>query len=158
MSKLLIYEKMVEETKYFYKSFGIENIPKERIKDAVASITLPNYAKEHNDKFHNDLNDHRALATVGDAVCTKILMIEKYHYDSTAERLTEEKDFVTNNNLNKIGERLLKDKLFSRNNDLDDNNTKSYATAFEAVIGFIAIIDINKADEIFKQIIDEKCE
>ncbi len=34
------------------------------------------------------------------------------------------------------------------NNDLKEENKKSYATAFEAVIGFIGILDTNKVYEI----------
>ena len=37
------------------------------------------------------------------------------------------------------------------NNDLKEGNKKSYATAFEAVIGFICIINKNKVDEILNK-------
>ena len=51
---------------------------------------------------------------------------------------------------------ILEGKLFATNNNLDSNNEienkKSYATAFEAVIGFVSLIDINKAFEVLKKI------
>ncbi len=40
-----------------------------------------------------------------------------------------------------MGKLLLKEHLFAKNNDLKDTNTKSYATAFEAVIGFLSLLD-----------------
>lgn len=53
----------------------------------------------------------------------------------------------------------MKDRVFAKNNDLESKNEKknktAYATAFEAVIGFIALLDkdqnTNNADRILKE-------
>lgn len=153
MNQLLTYEKMVNKTLDFYKSLGIKNIPEKRIKDAVTSLTMPQYTKEYNDNNKEIIKDHRALATLGDAVCGALLLKEKYNYNVTSEYLTNEKKLLENDNLNNVGRELLNDNLFWRNNDLDDINRKSYATAFEAVIGFISLIDIRKAEKLIKKCI-----
>lgn len=75
----------------------------------------------------------------------------KYKISSTEEELTDEKKALANKNLNIIGEKLLKDKLFATNSDLTNSNPnknkKSYATAFEAVIGFISLIRPDALDQ-----------
>lgn len=66
---------------------------------------------------------------------------------------------MQNKELNIVGEQVLKDVLFARNNDLisnnDNENKKAYATAFEAIIGFIVLLDkainTNNADRILKE-------
>ena len=84
-----------------------------------------------------------------------ILDEKKYKISSTQEELTDEKKTLTNKHLNIIGEKLLKDKLFATNinlTNLNPNKNKNlYATAFEAVIGFISLI---RPDEVSK-ILDE---
>ncbi len=142
---MYVYQEMINKTINFYKKIiGIE-VPDEFIDLAVTSQAMPSYAKEYNDIHENKLNDHRSLATVGDAVCEAYLMINKFNEDSTSEKLTKEKKLLENERFNEIGKVLLKDNLFSSNNDLesnnDHNNKKAYATAFEAVIGFIAIMN-----------------
>ena len=75
-------------------------------------------------------------------------MLKEFNTNSTQEELTDKKKIVTNKHLNIIGKNLLLNKLFAINNDLKEENKKSYATAFEAVIGFIGILDRNKVYEI----------
>lgn len=65
---MLIYDEMVEKTREFYDELQID-IPDKYVDLAVRSLTMPQYAKEFNDKFHKEIGDHRALATVGDALC-----------------------------------------------------------------------------------------
>jgi dsRNA-specific ribonuclease len=81
-------------------------------------------------------------------------MLNKYRIDSSQERLTGEKIILRNDHLNIIGKKLLEGRLFATNNDLDSNNEienkKSYATAFEAIIGFVSLINLDKAFEILK--------
>lgn len=100
------------------------------------------------------------MATVGDAVCGAFLMLNRYTDEKTKKELTAEKKVVTNEHLNLVGEKILKDWLFASNNDLESNNEAhpnktAYATAFEAVIGFIALLDkdqnTNNADRILKE-------
>lgn len=114
----------------------------------VQSLTMPEYAKEYNDKHNEKIKDHRALSSVGDAICGAYIMLKEYNIDITSEELTDKKKIVTNEHLNIIGENLLSNKLFAINNDLKEGNKKSYATAFEAVIGFI---NKNKVDEILNK-------
>lgn len=127
---------------------------------AVRSLTMPQYAKEYQDKYNQYIGEHRALATVGDAVCGAFLMLNRYTDEKTKKELTAEKKVVTNEHLNLVGEKILKDWLFASNNDLESNNEAhpnktAYATAFEAVIGFIALLDkdqnTNNADRILKE-------
>lgn len=138
------YDEMIDLTKNFYDTLEI-NIPQKYIKRAVASLTMAEYAKCFNDKTNSEIYDHRALATVGDAVCGAYRMINKYKDESTMSSLTGEKFILQNDQLNITGKRLLEGKLFAYNNDLKDGNIKDYATAFEAVIGFISLLDIKKA-------------
>ena len=86
-----------------------------------------------------------------------------YRTNSLFKPLTE-KEIVKNDRLNVIGKKMLCDEdsifLFASNNDLESNNddhpnNKAYATAFEAVIGFISLLDKDQntknADRILKE-------
>lgn len=155
---LLTYEEMRERAFEFYDDLQI-NIPKIYVDLAVRSLSMPQYAKEYQDKYGDTIGDHTALATVGDAVCGAFLMLDRYTNEKTKKELTAEKKVVTNEHLNLVGEKILKDRLFAKNNDLESKsekkNKKAYATAFEAVIGFIALLDknqnTNNADRILKE-------
>ena len=141
---MLTYDEMIEKTREFYDELQID-IPDKYVDLAVRSLTMPQYAKEFNDKFHKEIGDHRALATVGDAICAAYIMLKFYEDSLTADDLNKKKEVLQNKELNIVGEQVLKDVLFARNNDLSSNNEnenkKAYATAIEAVIGFISIID-----------------
>ena len=156
---LLTYEEMSERAFEFYNDLQI-NIPKKYVALAVRSLTMPQYAKEYQDKYNQYIGDHRALATVGDAVCEAFVMLKEYNDALTADDLDKKKESLQNEKLNLVGERMLKGVLFTSNNDLESNNEahpnkKAYATAFEAVIGFIALLDkdqnTNNADRILKE-------
>lgn len=73
---LLTYEEMSERAFEFYDYLQI-NIPKKYVALAVRSLTMPQYAKEYNDSDNHPIGDHRALATVGDAVCGAFLMLDR---------------------------------------------------------------------------------
>lgn len=158
LTMLLTYEEMSERAFEFYDYLQI-NIPKKYVALAVRSLTMPQYAKEYKDKYGETIGDHTALATVGDAVCGAFLMLDRYTDEKTEKELTAEKKVVTNEHLNLVGEKILKDRLFAKNNDLEtksgEKNKKAYATAFEAVIGFITWLDknqnTNNADRILKK-------
>ncbi len=102
---------------------------------------MPEYAKNYNDVNQIKIKDHSSLATVGDAFCNAYQMLNEYTSFLTKEELTNKKSPFSNENLNEVGKLLLKEHLFAKNNDLKDTNTKSYATAFEAVIGFLSLLD-----------------
>lgn len=155
---MLTYDEMIEKTREFYCELQID-IPDKYVGLAVRSLTMPQYAKEFNDKFHKGIGDHRALATVGDAICAAYTMLKFYEDSLTADDLNKKKEVLQNKELNIVGEQVLKDVLFARNNDLisnnDNENKKAYATAFEAIIGFIVLLDkainTNNADRILKE-------
>lgn len=144
---MLTLEEMIKSTKDFYNLLGIE-ISKEYEMMAVQSLTMPEYAEEYNKSHSERIKDHRALSTVGDAICGAYVMLKEFNTNSTQEELTDKKKIVANEHLNIIGKNLLSNKLFAMNNDLKEGNKKSYATAFEAVIGFIGILNRNKVYEI----------
>lgn len=144
---MLTLEEMLKLTIEFYNSLGIE-ISKEYEMMAAQSLTMPEYAEKYNKKHTEKIKDHRALSTVGDAICGAYVMLKEFNTNSTQEELTNKKKIVTNVHLNIIGRNLLLNKLFAINNDLKEENKKSYATAFEAVIGFIGILNRNKVYEI----------
>ncbi len=144
---MLTLKEMIKLTIEFYNLLEIEISKKDEMM-AVQSLTMPDYAKEYNDKHNEKIKDHRALSTVGDAICGAYIMLKEYNMNITSEELTDKKKMVTNEHLNIIGKNLLLNKLFAINNDLKEENKKSYATAFEAVIGFIGILDRNKVYEI----------
>lgn len=156
---LSTYEEMSEKASRFYEGLQIK-IPEQYVDLAVRSLTMPQYANEFNVSNNHPIGDHRALATVGDAVCGAFLMLDRYTDEKTKKELTAEKKVVTNEHLNLVGEKILKDRLFASNNDLESNNDdhpnkKAYATAFEAVIGFISLLDKDQntknADRILKE-------
>ena len=156
---LSTYEEMSEKVSRFYEGLQIK-IPEQYVDLAVRSLTMPQYAKEYKDKYNRYIGDHRALATVGDAVCGAFVMLNEYNDNLTSDDLDKKKERLRNEALNHVGERLLKDVLFASNTDLESNNEdypnkKAYATAFEAVIGFIALIDkaqnTNNTDKILKE-------
>ena len=156
---LLTYEEMSERAFEFYDYLQI-NIPKKYVALAVRSLTMPQYTKEYQDKYNQYIGDHRALATVGDAVCEAFVMLKEYNDALTSDDLDKKKDCLQNEGLNLAGEKMLNGVLFASNNDLKSNNAdhpnkKAYATAFEAVIGFIALLDknqnTNNADRILKE-------
>lgn len=154
-----MFKEMQEKSIQFYKLLNIDILQKDIIL-AVRSLTMPQYAKEYKDKYNLNIGDHRALATVGDAVCGAFVMLEEYTEAMTSNDLNDSKARLQNEKLNLVGERMLKGVLFASNNDLESNNEdhpnkKAYATAFEAVIGFIALLDknqnTNNADRILKE-------
>ena len=63
---MLTYDEMVEKTREFYDELQID-ISDKYVDLAVRSLTMPQYAKEFNDKFHkeikflNDLFDYRVF-------------------------------------------------------------------------------------------------
>ena len=79
---LLTYEEMRERAFEFYDDLQI-NIPKIYVDLAVRSLTMPQYAKEYQDKYGDTIGDHTALATVGDAVCGAFLMLDRYTGEKT---------------------------------------------------------------------------
>ena len=158
---LLTYEEMSERAFWFYDDLQI-NIQKKYADLAVRSLTMPQYAKEYQDKYNQCIGDHRALATVGDAVCEAFVMLKEYNDALTADDLDKKKESLQNEKLNLVGERMLKGVLFTSNNDLESNNDdhpnkKAYATAFEAIIGFVALLDKDQntknADRILKELL-----
>lgn len=82
---LSTYEEMSEKASRFYEDLQIK-IPDQYVDLAVRSLTMPQYAKEYNDSNNHPIGDHRALATVGDAVCGAFLMLDRYTDEKTKKR------------------------------------------------------------------------
>lgn len=157
---VLEYSEMINRSLRFYRNLGID-VPEEKMDLAVISLTMPEYARIFYDQKGFVIQNQDGMATLGDAMCGAFLMHKKFDYSKTKEELTELKNALTNVNLNKQGKELLDGVLFARNNDLhqsvqEGDNNKSYATAFEAMIGFISLIDIYKAQEIFNKYVLEE--
>lgn len=55
---MLTYDEMVEKTREFYDELQID-ISDKYVDLAVRSLTMPQYAKEFNDKFHKEIGDHK---------------------------------------------------------------------------------------------------
>ena len=105
---------------------------------------MPCFVNEYNQANTSFLRDYTALSTVGNAVCGAHCMLKKYNIESTQKSLTEEK-ILKNDHLNLIGKTLLEGHLFASNNDIAEGNTRDYATGFEAAIGFVSLINLEKA-------------
>lgn len=147
---MFTYDEMKKKTIEFYKSLGV-SVPKKYLKRAVSSLTMPQFAKQYNDVNLEKINDHRALATVGDEFVGAFYMQNKYKYNSSMGELTKAKKALKNINLNSIGQKLCGEHLFATNNDLNEKNNKSYATSFEAIIGFISLFDLTSAKRVFDE-------
>ena len=156
------FDKMKEETEKFYEGLGC-NLTKDTIALAVQSLTMPCYANEYNQKYGEKIPDHSALATVGDAYWDVYILAIAFEPNSTKGNLTIDikQKIGTNEQMNPLAEEWLKDFLFAANNDLKDNNSngqnkKGYATALEAVIGFLFLKFPEKVFDILqKQFPDE---
>lgn len=98
---MLTYDEMVEKTREFYDELQID-IPDKYVDWAVRSLTMPQYAKEFNDKFHKEIGDHRALATVGDAICAAYTMLKFYEDSLTADDLNKKKEVLQNKELHNL--------------------------------------------------------
>ncbi len=138
------FEELKNKALNFYKLLSI-NVPTVFEGLAVQSLTMSQFAKEYNDVNEHKIGDHRALATVGDSICGSFVMLKEFKKNSTRKELTDKKEIVTNQHLNSIGKKLLEGKLFATNTDLQEMNKKDYATSFEAIIGFIALVDKKEA-------------
>lgn len=138
------YDELKNKTLKFYESISIE-VPINKLECAVQSLTMSQFAKEYNVVNEKEIYDNRVLATLGDAICGAFVIKKEFKNDISADDLTKKKKVVTNKNLNKIGKELLEGKIFFSNTDIDEKNTKAYATAFEAIVGFISLISIKDA-------------
>ena len=75
---MLTLKEMIKLTIEFYNLLEIEISKKDEMM-AVQSLTMPDYAKEYNDKHNEKIKDHRALSTVGDAICGAYIMLKEYN-------------------------------------------------------------------------------
>ena len=145
------FNEMLKQTIDFYNGLGIK-IKKGNERIAVSSLTMSGYANNYKDKFHRTIYSNNALSTLGDGICLAYVMYKKYHLSVSSEVMTNAKELLTNVNLQDKGKKLLENHLFFENTDLDGN--KSYATAFEAVIGFIALNNYNDVSKVFDKYIE----
>ena len=143
---IISYEEMLNKTIEFYNSLDI-SFPKDKNELAVASLTMPSYSKNYKDKYGKERYNHSSMATLGDSMCGAFLLLETYKPSRSKGDLTDDKVAVRNDHFNVIGKKLLEGHLLWDNNDL--YAVKAYTNGFEALIGFISLVDVNKAQELF---------
>lgn len=75
---MLTYDEMVEKTREFYDELQID-IPDKYVDLAVRSLTMPQYAKEFNDKFHKEIGDHIKFTTIANEIIIflQVMFIKK---------------------------------------------------------------------------------
>ena len=138
---LLTYEEMSERAFEFYDYLQI-NIPKKYVALAVRSLTMPQYAKEYQDKYNQYIGDHRALATVGDAVCEAFVMLKEYNDALTSDDLDKKKESLQNEELNLAGEKILKGVLFAKNNDLESKSEKKIKRLTQRLLRRLLVLSL----------------
>lgn len=133
---------MKEKARAFYSGLGFA-LTDDNIDLAVQSLTMPCYANEFHAKYGVEIQNHASLATVGDAYWTAYILFITFTPQSSKSDLTNLKQVIaTNIYMDRLAKEWLKPFLFASNNDLTQNdketgNAKGYATALEAVIGFL---------------------
>lgn len=137
---MLTYDEMIEKTREFYDELQID-IPDKYVDLAVRSLTMPQYSKEFNDKFHKEIGDHRALATVGDALSA--LLIEGRNnqisiHKNFENKMQEIRNFETENKDTLHNLKAARDKLYAHI-DLDWQKYAKSITfdEFECCIKFL---------------------
>ena len=157
------FDEMKEKTRTFYHDLGCDLTEEETLTLAIQSLTMPCYANEYNQKYGEKIPNHSALATVGDAYWGVYILAIAFEPNSKKGDLTKDikQTIGTNEQMNPLAEKWLSSFLFATNNDLNDNNSneqnnKGYATALEAVIGFLFLKFPGKVFDILqKQFPDE---
>lgn len=147
-SKILTIDEMIIKAKEFYRDKINLELKNEHTILAVQSLVMPSYKEEFNNinTISKHINDHRSLATLGDAVFSTYILQSTFTSKSTMKELTEEiKNKICSNAVMNIFGKKFENYLFWSNNDLNESNKKSYATVFEAIIGFIFYIGEHKA-------------
>jgi len=134
-----------------------QNFIEEKI---IEAVTFPQFAEVYKNKLSR-IHDHRALATLGDALLSAVIVNQFYSPTSTKKTLTKEKERLANNErLQKIGKQWFeaKDLLFWCNNDLESNIC--YATLVEAIIGALLLSSgyDTCVDFVQKKIINISCD
>ena len=145
-NKTLTINEMIVKAKDFYNNVINIELKNEHTIIAVQSLVMPSYKEEFNKINDIHINDHRGLATLGDAVFSTYILQSTFTSKSTTKELTEEiKNKICSNAVMNIFGKKFENYLFWSNNDLNESNKKSYATVFEAIIGFIFYIGEHKA-------------
>ena len=160
---IISFDEMKEKTKTFYHDLGCDLTEEETLTLAIQSLTMPCYANEYNQKYGEKIPNHSALATVGDAYWGVYILAIAFEPNSKKGDLTNDikQTIGTNKQMNPLAKEWLSPFLFATNNDLNDNNSneqnnKGYATALEAVIGFLFLKFPGKVFDILqKQFPDE---
>lgn len=154
------FDEMKEKTRTFYQDLGCD-LTEDTLDLAVQSLTMPCYANEFAQKFGEKIPNHSALATVGDAYWGAYILAIAFEPNSKKGDLTKncKQTIGTNKQMNPLAEKWLSPFLFATNNDLIDNNSngqnkKGYATALEAVIGFLFLKFPEKVFDILQKQIE----
>ena len=135
---LLTYEEMSEGAFEFYNDLQI-NIPKKYVALAVRSLTMPQYAKEYQDKYGDTIGDHTALATVGDAVCGAFLMLDRYGnaYNSSYECLMRDTTYQFCEVCKLQGSKRMSQLIDGKSLYVADPEVKKYTGQYSAYSDFV---------------------
>ena len=165
VSLLVPFEEMKKQARAFYGSLGCSVWEKDIVL-AVQSLTLPNYARKFNNNKEFSQNGKRviycnsSLATVGDAFIDTYILRRVFSAEKSAKELSDilhgsnvngKPGLSTNGTMNAFGEELLGGHLYSVNDipvgdeKCNEKKAKAYATSFEAVLGFLCLIDYDAA-------------
>lgn len=133
------YSELIKKAKSFYRGYGVA-VRKHAEREAVASLTMPDFAYIQSERGDKDIENNSALATVGDAVLGAYTMLRAFPLDRsmTDDELSDLKVAVLSNDfLNTMGEKIAP--YLNRYNNDFKSVEKGMATAFEAVVGFVAL-------------------
>lgn len=151
---ILTYSQMEERARSFYATLGV-TLTKRDLPLAIQSLAMPEYTKIYNDANRTcPIHDNDSLATVGDAVFYVYVLELCFTPRSSEGFLTDKKaKYCANETMNVYGEEWLRDWLFATHTDLYEEgrelpNRKGYATAFEAVVGFLYLRARDRVEQI----------
>ena len=150
------YKEMEERTRAFYSTLGI-TLSRRDLPLAIQSLSMPRYTRRYNEATPSaPLHDNDSLATLGDSVFYVYVLTLCFSSRITERFLTDKKiKYCSNDTMKVYGEDWLADWLFATHKDLyeegsNQTNKKGYATAFEAVVGFLYLRAPDRVMEILR--------
>lgn len=151
------YEEMEARARSFYGTLGLRLTSRD-LPLAIQSLAMPAYTKEYNERNPSrPIHDNDSLATLGDSVFYVYVLRLCFSPRVSEGFLTDKKAKYCSNDTMKIyGEDWLRDALFARHRDLYEEgstlpNRKGFATAFEAVVGFLYLCAPDRVMDILRE-------
>jgi len=108
---ILSYDEMQERTKQYYAGLGIE-LNDDNLSLGVQSLTMPSYANEYNQTHLEKINDHRSLATLGDACWGVFILVTAFSPTVTKGQLSNDikNKVCSNEEMNKLANKFVPQK------------------------------------------------